>query len=116
MRFTTLAAIIALLFVTAACSDKAETDEPSVAVVSEGQKIWQKNCAVCHQQGLAGAPPIGNKALWSGRIAQGMDVLFEHAKNGYSGETGEMPARGGNAQLSDQDLELAVIYMVNKSK
>lgn len=95
------------------CSEEAS--EVTVEV-SQGQKIWQTNCAVCHNQGLGGAPMIGNKVQWKSRLAQGLPTLFEHAKNGYSGETGEMPPRGGNPSLTDEEIELAVIYMTDQAR
>ncbi|AWB66814.1 cytochrome c5 family protein [Saccharobesus litoralis] len=105
--------LIAAMFGLAACSD----DEPAaVAEVHPGKVIWSKTCAVCHAQGLAGSPPIGNTKMWAPRIAKGMPTLYSHAKNGFSGETGEMPARGGNPALTDAEIELAVDYMVSQSK
>ena len=41
-----------------------------------------------------------------------MDTLFDHAINGFKG----MPAKGGNASLSDEAVEAAVEYMVKGSK
>ena len=95
-----------------ACSENSETTVKNKP--TEGQLIWQVNCAVCHKQGLGGAPMIGNKVQWKNRVAQGMPTLFEHALNGYSGNTGEMPARGGNNALADEQVKLAVTYMVNQ--
>jgi cytochrome c5 len=50
------------------------------------------------------------------RIAQGAEVLYEHAIVGYQGETGFMPPKGGFAHLSDDDIKLAVDYMVEQSQ
>lgn len=94
------------------CSDNPDTTVK--ATPSEGQLIWKANCAVCHQQGLGGAPMIGNKVQWKKRVTQGLPTLIEHALYGYSGDTGEMPARGGNKALTDTQVELAVTYMVSK--
>lgn len=84
-----------------------------VAVASaDGKGTYSASCAACHATGAAGAPKFGDKGAWKKRIAQGMDTLFDHAINGFKG----MPAKGGNASLSDEAVEAAVKYMVKGSK
>ena len=70
---------------------------------------------MCHAAGVAGAPKPGDKAEWDPRIAQGKDTLYKHAIEGYTGAKGAMPARGGNAKMSDEDVKAAVDYMVGLS-
>ena len=56
-------------------------------------------------------------AAWAPRIEQGNDTLYEHAINGYTGSAGlPMPAKGGNQNLSDDDVKAAVDYMVANSQ
>ncbi len=86
-------------------------DDP---VLEAGRVTWTGTCIDCHSTGLGGAPLIGNDELWSPRVAQGLEVLVEHATNGFYGKKGEMPARGGNAELSDADVRAAVRFMVSK--
>lgn len=76
--------------------------------------VYKKNCATCHDQGLAGAPKLGDKAAWEPRIKQGMDTLYTVGVKGKPG-TG-MVAKGGNPSLSDADVKAAVDYMVSKSR
>jgi cytochrome c5 len=45
-----------------------------------------------------------------------MDTLNSNSINGFTGKTGMMPARGGNAALSDDEVKAAVAYMVAHSK
>ena len=73
-------------------------------------------CLACHGAGVAGAPILGDAAAWSARIAQGNDVLNDHAINGYTGAAGYMPAKGGRVDLSDQEVIDAVAYMVAESQ
>ena len=75
-----------------------------------GQAIWETTCSSCHQTGLAGAPVIGDEKAWGKRLARGKDSLYGHALNGW----GDMPARGGNPELSDDQVKLAVDYMLSK--
>lgn len=93
----------------------AEAPAP-VAEDLVGKKIYGNVCAMCHASGAAGAPKPGDKADWGPRIAQGMDMLHKHAIEGFTGAKGVMPARGGSATLSDDDVKAAVGYMVELSK
>ena len=80
-----------------------------------GKSAYNKTCAMCHAAGVAGAPKPGDKADWGPRIAQGKDTLYKHAIEGFNGAKGAMPARGGNAKMSDEDVKAAVDYMVGLS-
>lgn len=79
------------------------------AVVRGGEQIVQAQCAKCHQDGLQGAPRIGDRAAWIPRLKKGLDALVKSAVHGH----GAMPARGGVADLSDLELQGAVVYMFN---
>ncbi|MDP1680775.1 MAG: c-type cytochrome [Burkholderiales bacterium] len=92
---------------------------PAAAPVAEntlGKTVYGKTCALCHAAGVAGAPKPGDKADWGPRIAQGNDVLYKHALEGYTGAKGQMPARGGAASLPDDEVKAAVAYMVDQSR
>ena len=71
---------------------------------------------MCHAAGIAGAPKPGNKEEWAPRIAQGDEVMYKHALEGFNGAKGSMPARGGNASLKDDEVKSAVDYMVAQSR
>ena len=79
---------------------------------ADGKGTYTASCAACHATGAAGAPKFGDKGAWKARIAQGDATLFDHAINGFKG----MPAKGGNASLSDDAVKAAVKYMVDGSK
>jgi len=88
-------------------SDSSEAPSSSIS----GDMIVKANCAMCHSTGLMNSPKIGDKAQWEPRIAQGKDLLVSNAINGIR----TMPAKGGNASLTDSEMEAAVIFMVNSS-
>jgi cytochrome c5 len=56
------------------------------------------------------------KVLWAPRVAQGIEALFKHSKEGFTGAAGIMPARGGNPGLTDQQLEATVKWMLENLK
>ncbi len=97
---------VILLFVIPAggfADDAAKPGDHTVAQV----------CSVCHDAGLMGAPQIGDSSAWSRRLktAGSVDGLVESATRGK----GNMPARGGESNLSEADLKAAVQYMLSKS-
>ncbi len=84
--------------------------------MADGKATYDSACFACHATGAAGAPKFGDKALWAPRIAKGLDVLKQHAIQGFKGDSGFMPAKGGRADLSDADVGAAVEYMTSNSK
>lgn len=93
----------------------APAPEP-VAENALGKKVYGNTCAMCHAAGVAGAPKPGDKADWGPRIAQGQDTLYKHALEGFTGAKGMMPARGGGASLTDDEVRAAVDHMVALSQ
>ncbi|MFI4904501.1 MAG: c-type cytochrome [Burkholderiales bacterium] len=91
----------------------ADPNAPHVAL--SGEQVFGQVCKTCHEAGLAGAPKMGDNAAWTPRIAQGAATLFKHAIEGFTGKNGMMPAKGGNTDLADDDVERAVVYMANRS-
>lgn len=89
---------------------------PAAPQAIDGQAIYQSACFACHGTGAAGAPRTGDVAAWQPRLAKGMDVLKDHALNGYTGEAGIMPPKGGRTDLSDAEVVAALKYMVEQSK
>ena len=53
---------------------------------------------------------MGDKAAWGPRVSQGYATLYSHALNGIRG----MPAKGGNAGLSEADLANAVGFLMTQ--
>lgn len=87
---------------------------PSDLRLVAGQAVWAETCEACHGgNDLVGAPKITSENDWSARTAKGLEALFTNAKEGFLGPTyKEMPARGGNSDLTDEDVEAAVAFMV----
>lgn len=79
---------------------------------TDGEVIYQQLCGACHGSGAGGAPRMV-QAEWTGRIAQGMETLVRHSIEGFQGDQGIMPARGGNPSLTDEQVEATVVWMVD---
>lgn len=65
-------------------------------------------CAACHNAGVLNAPKLGDKAGWGARLDKGVEALYAGAINGI----GSMPAKGGRADYSDDDIKKVVDYML----
>ena len=91
----------------------AAVEEP----VDMGQRVYNGLCISCHN-GLPNIPKVGDKAAWENRIAQGMALLYEHSIKGFISDGGliAMPPKGGNMNLSDEEVKAAVDYMVANSQ
>lgn len=86
------------------------------ADLAQGKTIYEGKCQACHATGAAGAPKNGDKANWAPRIAQGMDLLHQHAIEGFKGAVGYMPPKGGFTALTDDEVKAAVDYMVSQNQ
>lgn len=86
----------------------------TAAVVGVGspKDIYENNCKMCHQTGVAGAPRFGNHADWVPRISQGMDTIVKTAINGIRA----MPPKGNCLKCTPEDIKATVEYMVEASK
>ncbi len=97
-------------------ANEAPAAEPQpVASTLTGPQVYNQACLACHAAGIGGAPVLGDVEDWTARLEKGMDTLKDHAINGYQGEVGYMPAKGGRADLSDDEVASAVEYMVDES-
>lgn len=104
--------------VVVAGSPEAEAEEEVVAAVEvdeetvPGQAVYNSACAACHAAGVLAAPVTGDQEAWGGLYREkGLDTLVHNAINGIN----QMPARGGNPNLSDDDIHDSVLYMLLQS-
>src|SRR5206468_1751482 len=82
----------------------------SPKVLLPGDQVFATLCTACHTPGLAGAPKFGDKAQWTAVIAKGQGAATQNAINGTPKG---MPPRGGNPDLTDEEVAGAVVHMAN---
>jgi len=87
----------------------AATAASATEIPAAVKEVVDTACAACHLTGVAGAPMLGDKEAWAPRVAKGIDALVESAIAGIS----IMPPRGGTS-LDDEQLRLAIEYMLSK--
>ena len=107
---------------TGAARQAAATAAAAAAAASEvayggtldGSVIFNNLCTGCHTSGAGGAPTL-DPTHWTTRLAQGKDVLYKHAIDGYTGpDGGVMPAKGGNPALTDDQVKATVDWMLSQ--
>ena len=79
--------------------------------IRDGKSVVEMACAACHATGAMNAPKIGDKAAWGKLTGRTLESLTASAIKGIR----QMPARGGNPDLSDVEVARAVAYMANQS-
>ncbi len=89
----------------------AEAGPSAAAGPRSGEDVYKSVCSACHASGAAGAPKFGDQGEWAARIKQGEKALLNSALKGKNA----MPPRGGGADLSDLEVERAMVYMANKA-
>lgn len=91
------------------------TNKPQQVDTAEqnpGAKIYEQYCKTCHQNGLAGAPKYRVDVDWKPRMAEkSMDDMVANAIKGINA----MPPKGTCMSCSDEDIRMAVEYMVPKT-
>ena len=96
----------------------ADTPAGGEASGDVGETVYKGLCVNCH--GIAAMasmiPQTGDSDAWGARIEQGIDTLYDHALNGFTGNMGMMPARGSNPALTDDEVKAAVDYMVSQAQ
>lgn len=89
----------------------AALDANAPKVEKSGQEVYDAVCVSCHTPGALGAPKLNSNGDWAGRLGKGFDALVKSAIEGFN----QMPARGGDGDLSDIEVARAVAYMANTS-
>lgn len=98
--------------VAAEAASVAESAEAPAADAGEidANAIVTATCFACHSIGLLESPKIGDKEAWDKRLQANGDMAGL-VKSAIIGK-GAMPARGGNAALSDAEVKAAVEFMM----
>lgn len=79
-----------------------------------GQKIFQRTCAACHgRDGRGAVPGTPDFTKKGGVLAEPHALLTQHIKNGFRppGAPMAMPPKGGNPDLTDQDINNVHAYL-----
>jgi len=84
----------------------APSESSSAAV--DGEQVYGGLCKTCHDAAVLGAPIPGSELMSQRMDEKGMDTLVSNAINGIN----NMPPRGGNPSLTDEQIKAAVEFML----
>ena len=102
-------ALIVLALSIAACGKGQPAAGAGAAVPSDPKlaRLYAQTCKACHTNPATGAPQAGDREAWRPRTAQGMNVLLDHAVNGYKG----MPPMGSCMDCDEAQFEALIKFM-----
>ncbi|MBU0915382.1 c-type cytochrome [Aquabacterium parvum] len=114
-RLIARVSLVAALGALAACQGSAPTPPTDADVLAaealrparpELAATYERSCMACH--GVRSAAPLtGHAESWRPRLAQGMDTLLKHTREGLRG----MPAMGLCPDCSEQDFSELITFM-----
>lgn len=93
-------------------TEVASAEPAAAAEPKSGETVYNSNCMACHTTGAAGAPKLGDAAVWSARAAIGIDALVASAIKGVNA----MPPKGLCMTCSDDELKAAIEYIIANSQ
>lgn len=89
----------------------------TAADLIRGQEIYEQTCVACHgadgRGALPGAPDFTSK---SGPLAKQDAQLLKNITDGFQspGSMMAMPPKGGNSELTEEDINLVIQYIREK--
>lgn len=88
-------------------------DANAPKVLKTGQQVFDVVCVACHgaASAIPNSPKLGDNKAWAPLIKEGLARITADAIKGV----GAMPPRGGDPDLTDIELQRAIVYIANKS-
>ena len=84
---------------------------PSTVAAGErtGEQVYQSVCFTCHDTGAGGAAKLDESKKWTAKqAARTLNQIYQSALEGRNA----MPARGSCVDCTDEEIKLAVDYML----
>jgi len=107
---------VAVLILMLASGSEAAADagagKSARNVELNGREVYVQSCAMCHANGVGGAPRPGRPEDWVDRHKNGPAELLVSVLRGKGG----MPPKGGNASLTRAEAYVALDFMLNGAK
>jgi len=81
--------------------------------IDNGKKVFNQSCITCHLYGTGGATMLRDTDSWEFLLnKKTMEEIYLNVFNGYIGDKGPMPKKGGCMQCSEEDLLDAIEYIL----
>lgn len=92
----------------AAASVALVSDAQAAPDLDSGEVVYNAVCQACHTTGVLNSPKLGDPAGWGDRLSKGKEAMYQSVLNGLN----LMPPKGGRPDLSDEQVKMAVDYML----
>lgn len=82
--------------------------------LSRGKAVYEQTCIACHgSNGKSSIPGVANLAQKGGPLSKSDAELLSSIKDGLQrpGAVMTMPPKGGNPNLTDQDVSAVLLYL-----
>lgn len=79
--------------------------------MADGERLYEKNCSVCHNTGFKHAPKPGDVLAWKPIVDAGFVNAYINIVTGKNGH----PTKGACPNCTDAELKAALKYMMQKS-
>ncbi len=87
--------------------------QASTLPAASGEAVYKATCNVCHDSGAGNAPRVTQRDDWAPRWQRGRAAMHEAAIKGVPNSA--MGAKGGFANLSDDEVRAAVDYILART-
>lgn len=126
----TLILVLVVALAVASCGGKKTTPTPASApagasseMMAQGKQWYEQSCSSCHGPDAKGLPNLGKDLTTSGFVKSQTDEgLLEFVKKGRpasdpANTTGvDMPPKGGNPALTDDQIRAIIAYIRSLQK
>jgi cytochrome c5 len=106
--------VLFLLPLASACSTPQNAGQ-SFSNTSIEQSVmakWSRSCALCHVDGVADAPLVGDTSEWQRRLAKGEQAVLRNVLEGVN----SMPPLGYCMACEIDDFRAMIAFMVGDSR
>lgn len=103
-----------LFLLLAGCSTQPSSNIPfsNVAITDSVMGKWSRSCALCHVEGVADAPVVGDSPEWQRRLAQGEETVMRNVLEGIN----SMPPLGYCMSCELEDFRAMVGFMADTNR
>ena len=84
------------------------SDAQAAPDLGSGEAVYNSVCQACHTTGVLNSPKLGDPAGWETRLPKGKEAMYQSVLNGLN----LMPPKGGRPDLSDEQIQMAVDYLL----
>lgn len=88
--------------------------DATAADADRGRQVYEQTCVACHgADGTGALPGVPDFTAADGPLTKDDSVLLQHITEGFqnTGSMMAMPAKGGNPELTDEDVIEVLRYI-----